>query len=65
MLNDCVKREGRAPFGSGYLACSNLKEHVTGRKMAKPREKVRNALLHNYDTATNLASKVILIRVST
>jgi len=27
--------------------------------MAKPREKVRNALLHNYDTATNLASKVI------
>jgi len=26
--------------------------------MAKPREKVRNGLLHNYDTATNLASKV-------
>ena len=35
---------------------------MTGRKMAKPREKVRNALLHNYDTATNLASKVTLGR---
>jgi len=29
--------------------------------MAKPWEKVRNALLHNYDTTTNLASKVIFV----
>ena len=41
------------------LARVTVNIHVILRKMAKPREKVRNAMLHNYDSARYLASKVI------
>ena len=41
------------------LARVTLNIHVILRKMAKPREKVRNTMLHNYDSARYLASKVI------
>jgi len=51
---------GVPPSAADTLLAQIWEEHVTGRKMAKRREKVRNALLHNYDTATNLASKVTI-----
>ena len=39
-----------------FTSCQHTRDT---RKMAKPREKVRNAMLHNYDSARYLASKVI------
>jgi len=50
---------GRANISLFHLlARVTVNIHVILRKMAKPREKVRNAMLHNYDSARYLASKV-------
>ena len=46
------------------LARVTVNIHVILRKMAKPREKVRNAMLHNYDSARYLACKVKGLRHS-